>query len=372
MKIGKTSENTEGVRYSSSGNFQSFPNFKIKATMLLCMFCFSFSTLKAHESRPIFIKIKQINADFIKINYSIPNTVDFRNLPYLQLGTGFIKDSSARQIKTDAQAYLVEEVYKGKIQDLRGQTIPWVFPYFNPILSTVTEIYFEPDKAEIHVLSPKDTALDLTEKTIRRDSFGKKTLQSTAFIGLGIEHIFKGIDHLLFVVCLLIITGISRQLLWTITGFTIAHSITLFLSVLGFVNIPVPFVEVCIALSIIFLCCEIIHQCQGENSLTYRYPFLISASFGLLHGLGFAAVLIEIGLPKNNLIPSLLFFNVGVELGQLLFISSLILLFFMLKKAITNRFSIKEKYPIIALKAVTYTIGTVASFWFFERISAWY
>jgi hydrogenase/urease accessory protein HupE len=365
MKLRKMSENTEGGNYRHLGNFiLSTRNLNVRF-MLLCLLCFSFSSLKAHESRPVFIQIKQINPNFIKINYSIPNTVDYRNLPYLQLGTSFIKDSSAQQVKTDAQAYLVEEVYKGKIQDLRGQTIAWIFPYFNPILSTVVEIYFEPDKAEIHVLSPKDTVLDLAEKP-------KNTLQSTAFIGLGIEHIFKGIDHLLFVVCLLIITGITRQLFWTITGFTVAHSITLFLSVLGFVNIPVPFVEVCIALSIIFLCCEIVHQCQGENSLTYRYPFLISASFGLLHGLGFAAVLIEIGLPKNSLISSLLFFNVGVELGQLLFISSLILFFFMLKKAIINRFLIKEKYPVIALKAVTYIIGTVASFWFFERISAWY
>ena len=348
------------------GNFQNFLNVCTARTItLFSLICLSFLKLEAHESRPIFIQIKQISSDSIKINYSIPNTVDFRNLPELQLGQSFKKDSTTRHLKTDVDAFIVEQTYQGNIQNLKGQTIAWVFPYFNPTLSSVIEVYFDPNKAEIHVLSPKDNVWDLTEKA-------KKSLQSPAFIGLGIKHILDGIDHLLFITCLLIITGVSRKLFWTITGFTVAHSITLFLSVLGWVNIPVPFVEVCIALSIIFLCCEILHHYQGRKSLTYRYPFLVSTGFGLLHGLGFAAVLLDIGLPENNLISSLLYFNIGVELGQLMFIGSLILVLFLIKKVLKNRFFIKEKYPILALKVVTYTIGTVASFWFFERISAWY
>ena len=337
----------------------------VRSITLFCLICLSFLKLEAHESRPVFIQIKQISKDSIKINYSIPSTIDFRNLPELQLGQNFKKDTATRHVKTDAEAFVIEDVYQGNIQNLKNQAIPWVFPYFNPTLSSVIEIYFDSNKAEIHVLSPKDNVLDMTEKA-------KKSLQSQAFIGLGIKHILDGIDHLLFITCLLIITGISRKLFWTITGFTVAHSITLFLSVLGLVNIPVPFVEVCIVLSIIFLCCEIIHHNQGKSSLTYRYPFLISTGFGLLHGLGFAAVLIEIGLPENSLISSLLYFNVGVELGQLLFIGSLIIILLLLKKWSTNYFFVKVKYLTLALKVVTYFIGTVASFWFFERVSAWY
>ena len=360
---------------------------------------FSWS-LKAHESRPIFIQIKQKKA-FVKISYSVPNTVDFRNLPHLELPQNFKKDSVSPSINTDTEGYIFEAIFEGKIQDLKGESMALKFPYFNPTLSTVIHIYFE-NAPETHVLGPENPVLDLKEKT-------KDVLPSQSFIGLGIEHIFKGIDHLLFVVCLLLITGIGRKLFWTITGFTVAHSITLFLSVMGFVKMPIPFVEVCIALSIIFLCSEIIKSIRnyelgitklirnyelgirndeiGEKSpnilrgpltqnselktqnlsLTYRYPFLIASAFGLLHGLGFAAVLIDIGLPENNVMPALLFFNIGVEIGQIVFIGLLILglwcLRFFFKNALQN--------SLFLMKITTYAIGTIASFWFFERISTW-
>ena len=196
---------------------------------------------------------------------------------------------------------------------------------------------------------------------------------------LGIQHILEGIDHLLFVLCLIIVAGINRKLLITITGFTLAHSITLALAALGVLNIPVPPVEAVIALSIVFLATEIAKTCRDEasgegggnrDSLTYRYPVTVSMSFGLLHGFGFAAVLSEIGLPRTEIPTALLFFNVGVELGQLAFIAAVILAFALLR-LVANRVSlVPGSFPHLAPKFAAYAIGTIAAYWTIERIAS--
>ena len=140
---------------------------------------------------------------------------------------------------------------------------------------------------------------------------------------------------------------------------------------MGWVQIPVPFVEVCIALSILFLCNEIIQNSNQQipQSLTYQYPFLVSSLFGLIHGLGFAAVLAEIGLPKDNQFSALLFFNIGVEIGQLIFLAAIIVLIWLINRIPSQTF---KKYQIYYPKILTYGIGITASFWFFERLSNWY
>jgi len=173
-----------------------------------------------------------------------------------------------------------------------------------------------------------------------------------------------GIDHLLFVACLMFIAGTLRRIFITITGFTIAHSLTLVLSALEIVRVPVPPVEATIALSIVFLATEILRK--NENSLTYRYPVIVSMSFGLLHGFGFAAVLREIGLPQTEMATSLLFFNVGVEVGQILFVLGLVGLFFSFK-----RFAGQLNYRRMQ-SPISYFIGTVACFWFIERVASFW
>jgi hydrogenase/urease accessory protein HupE len=186
---------------------------------------------------------------------------------------------------------------------------------------------------------------------------------------LGIQHILEGFDHLLFVLCLMIVAGISRKLLLTITGFTIAHSLTLALSTLDIVTIPMPPVEAVIALSIVFLASEIVRG--DQTCLTYRYPVTVSMSFGLLHGFGFAAVLGEIGLPPSEIPVSLLFFNVGVELGQLLFIGALIILLriaLFLWKSTRPHTDIPTRWQ----PAAAYFIGTLATFWTIERVASFW
>lgn len=180
------------------------------------------------------------------------------------------------------------------------------------------------------------------------------------YTALGIEHILLGIDHLLFVLCLLLIVNSGRMLLKTITAFTVAHSITLALATFGLVNIPVSPVEAAIALSIVFLALEIVRAQQGRFSLTHRQPWLVSFGFGLLHGLGFASALGAIGLPQTEIPIALLFFNVGVEIGQLAFVVVVIGL-------IWGTVKLMPEVPRWARLTPVYAIGTTATYWFAER-----
>lgn len=181
---------------------------------------------------------------------------------------------------------------------------------------------------------------------------------------LGIEHILLGFDHLLFVFALLLIVRNNRRLLLTITAFTIAHSITLAGATLGFVHIPQQPVEAIIALSILFLAMEIIHGKNGHPGAATRWPWLVAFIFGLLHGFGFAGALAEIGLPLQAIPLALIFFNIGVEIGQLLFVTAVLLITWVLHQL---------KKPVLLEKAESitiYTIGSLSSFWLIERISS--
>ena len=184
---------------------------------------------------------------------------------------------------------------------------------------------------------------------------------------LGIEHILLGVDHLLFVLALLLLVKGTGRLIATVTAFTIAHSLTLFAATLGWVHVPGPPVEAAIALSIVFVAGEIIHAQQGRPGLTQRYPWMVAFTFGLLHGLGFAGALAEVGLPPLSIPTALLFFNVGVEIGQLLFIAAVFLVI-AIGRRIARR--IPKPRPGWLSRVAPYAIGGIASFWVVERIAA--
>lgn len=176
------------------------------------------------------------------------------------------------------------------------------------------------------------------------------------YLKLGIEHLLAGYDHVLFVLGLLLLISSTRSLLITITCFTLAHSVTLALSVLGWVQLSQAAVEACIALSIVLLAREVLSQ---RASLLKRSPWLAAFGFGLLHGFGFAGALRDIGLPDENLWLALLSFNVGIELGQLLLVGLWVVLGW-LTKSLTS----KEKLrPLLA-----YGIGGLAVFWTLQRV----
>jgi len=190
---------------------------------------------------------------------------------------------------------------------------------------------------------------------------------AATYLKLGVEHILGGIDHLLFVLALLILVKGRRRLIWTVTAFTVAHSLTLAAATLGFVHVPGPPVEAAIALSIVFVAAEIIRSRQGEAGLTERYPWVVAFTFGLLHGLGFASALNQIGLPQSAIPVALLFFNVGVEIGQLLFIAAVLIVVALARQVIRR---VPVTGPAWAWRVPPYAIGSVAAFWVIQRIAA--
>jgi hypothetical protein len=204
-----------------------------------------------------------------------------------------------------------------------------------------------PDAPSV-VIPEKPTALDVV----------------ATYLWLGVEHILFGIDHLLFVLALvLLVRGVGR-LVATITAFTLAHSVTLAAASLGFVRVLSAPVEAIIALSILFLATELArHGRTGRadaDDLATRFPWIVAFSFGLLHGFGFAGALAEVGLPATAIPLALLFFNVGVEIGQLVFIGAVLGL-----AALWRGFTLPA--PRWAVRAAAYAIGSVAAYWVFDR-----
>jgi hydrogenase/urease accessory protein HupE len=180
------------------------------------------------------------------------------------------------------------------------------------------------------------------------------------FTVLGVEHILTGIDHLLFILALLIITGGGWRLVKTITAFTISHSLTLSAATLGFIHVPQPPVEAVIALSIIFVAAEIVRMRRGIESITARAPWLVAFSFGLMHGLGFASGLSEAGIPPGYIPTALFFFSLGVEAGHFLFVGAVLSLLVLVRR-------LRIPFPRWTELVPPYAIGTIATFWFIQR-----
>ena len=208
------------------------------------------------------------------------------------------------------------------------------------------------------VLRPDSPSFVVPEKA-------SKTKVAGSYLMLGIEHILGGFDHLLFVLGLLLIVRSTMLLIKTITSFTLAHSVTLAVAALGFVYVPQAPVEAVIALSIIFLATELVKQHRGKAGLTTRAPWLVALCFGLLHGFGFAGALTEVGLPQSDIPLALLFFNVGVEVGQLMFVAGVLCVTWVIKK-------MKFRWPVWVEQGPAYAIGSLAAFWFIQRtVSFW-
>lgn len=225
------------------------------------------------------------------------------------------------------------------------------------LAATVTDVLVRYERrdgtTQVARLTPASPALELTAA----DSRGRV---AATYSLLGIEHILGGIDHLCFVLALLMIVDGGRRLVATISAFTVAHSITLVAATLGVVSVPQRPVEAVIALSIVFVAMEIVHWRSGRAGLTRRAPWIVAFAFGLLHGFGFAGALADVGLPAHAVPTALLFFNVGVEIGQLLFVAALLLAWVALRRM---------PWPQWAWRVPVYAIGGTAAFWTIERIA---
>ncbi len=183
---------------------------------------------------------------------------------------------------------------------------------------------------------------------------------AATYLRLGVEHIVMGVDHLLFVLGLLLIVPDRWMLLKTITSFTVAHSLTLAVATLGYASAPLLPLNAAIALSILFLGPEIVRAGRGDTSLTLRHPWVVAFAFGLLHGFGFASGLTTIGLPRGEIPVALLLFNLGVEAGQMLFVLLIVLL--------ARAFRILEmRWPRWVEAVPAYTVGTLGAYWTLQR-----
>jgi len=241
------------------------------------------------------------------------------------------------------------------LDPLRGQTVR-IDGLQNTMTDALVRIAFLDGTAWVRRLTPQEPAATIPA---RQSGWAVARL----YLKLGVEHILFGIDHLLFVLALIIITRGAWLLVKTVTAFTVAHSITLALATLGYVHVPPAPVEAAIALSIVFVAAEIVHLRQGREGLAARTPWLVAFAFGLLHGLGFAGALSAAGLPDGHVPLALLFFNVGVEIGQLMFIAAALGL-----SAWIGRVHVSGARW--ANVAAPYAIGSVAMSWVIERVAA--
>ena len=183
---------------------------------------------------------------------------------------------------------------------------------------------------------------------------------ATRYLALGVDHILRGTDHVLFVLGLLLLVGATRALVATISAFTVAHSLTLAAAILGVVRVPSAPVEALIALSIVLLARELLRGPDEPATLTQRFPWVVAFAFGLLHGLGFAGALAETGVPADRIPLALVAFNVGVEAGQLVIVATFVVLGAGLQRGVRAR-PLLRRLPV-------YAMGAVAAMWTIERI----
>jgi hydrogenase/urease accessory protein HupE len=220
--------------------------------------------------------------------------------------------------------------------------------------AALIKVYWLDGQSRVYTLTGRQTSVHLYGSA--EDPRGMGEI-ARAYVVLGVEHILSGVDHLMFVGALLLLVGFRRKLIWTITAFTLAHSLTLASAALGILTLRSPPVEAAIALSIVLVCVEALHD---RDTLAKRLPALVAFTFGLVHGLGFAGALADIGLPQRHLAAALLTFNVGVELGQLAVIGVAWLAWFALRHF---------DWPALARKPALYAFGTVAAYWTWSRVA---
>lgn len=305
----------------------------------------------ADEIKLSYLEIKEIKSQHYSVLLKL-SSKDDQKLPITML---MPKECSLTLAKT---SHLVNNTYLDRWQMKCNEGLADKTLFIEGLKSTGTDLLLRLEllsgASHSKLLSPSKSSY-----RVPKDASSWQIVQTYSW--LGITHILLGFDHLLFVFALLFIVKNMRRLLWTVTAFTLAHSLTMAVSTLGIVHIPQAPVEAVIALSILFLAMEIIHEKQGKVGLTSLYPWLIAFIFGLLHGFGFAGALAEIGLPQQAVTLALVFFNIGVELGQLMFVATVVLMVVILQRL---------TYPALLDKlqtAVVYMIGGVSAFWLIER-----
>jgi len=304
----------------------------------------------AHEVRPGFLRLQQTDTETFEVTWRVPARGDLRLGIYARLpDTCTVRGEPRawRQAGTFIERWTAD--CPGGLTG-REVVIDGLPATMTDVLARFERLDGTTQVARVTPAAPRFTVTD-SESVVQ--------VASTYGI-LGVEHILLGFDHLLFVLALLMIVPGWRSLVATVTAFTVAHSLTLGAATLGWVHVPGPPVEAVIALSILFVAVEIVHWRQGRPGITRRRPWLVAFVFGLLHGFGFAGALSDIGLPEHAIPLALLFFNLGVEAGQLIFIAVVHLAWRVLRRV---------NWPAWAWRLPVYGIGALAGFWTLERVA---
>ena len=317
------------------------------------------------ELRPGYLEMRQIGPGAYNLVFKIPaRGEDLRLAIYVKLPEGTQDVAPPRASFSDGAS--VERRSIRRDGGLIGQALS-----IEGLSATSTDVLVRIESLggaiQTERLSPTNTAF------VIQVTPGAGEVAAT-YLRLGVEHILFGFDHLLFVLALVVLVREWRRVAVTVTAFTIAHSITLAAATLGFVNVPGPPVEATIALSIMLVSVEILNARRGKPSVTARLPWLVAFSFGLLHGFGFAGALAEVGLPQHAIPVALLFFNVGVEVGQLIFVAAALSLIRLLLHAASQLLEpalVQRTFDRLDV-TVAYAIGIVAAYWLVERTTAFF
>lgn len=325
---------------------------------VLVLFSLSFTTAYADEYSPAYLEFKQTSDTAFDMLWKVPLKAKGQRLNLqVNLPPGVTKTSRTR--RTVIGGAVIEQ---STIQRQGGLAQAKISIKGLEHVSTDVLVRIQ--------------RLDGTSETARLNASSTSFVVNSApqfwgvvktYLVFGIEHILEGADHLLFVACLIFIAGTWRRILVTITGFTLAHSITLTLAGLELVRLPIPPIEATIALSIVFLAREI--ALDRRDTLTWRYPITVSASFGLLHGFGFASALSEIGLPQTEIPAALLAFNVGVEIGQLIFVATILSVFWLITQSLKLLKINSTNWLLNIEKPIAYGVGGITMLWTVERAS---
>lgn len=326
-------------------------NRNVLSMLVLLLALGASADLYAHESQPGTLDLRQVARDRYEVVWRAPIYFGRPHPARLELPEHW-KTVVAPTLRQLADSQVFRSVVTVGQKGVEGSILR-----FPGLANTITDVFVRLNRLDGTTM----TAVVRPSKPYAQLR-GERAWHTTAgeYIGLGFHHILLGVDHLLFVLGLLLIVKGRMILLKTVTAFTIAHSITLAIATLGYASAPLPPLNAAIALSILFLGPEIVRCWRGETSLTIRYPWVVAFLFGLLHGFGFASGLSTTGMPKAELPLALLFFNVGVELGQLVFVFTAL--------ALVRSFKVLEvRWPRWAVVLPGYTVGSLGAYWTIQR-----
>lgn len=318
---------------------------KLAALLLLLLPAFP-TVLFADEFSPALLEINEREGGWVDVTWKVPTRGD-RVLALMPVLPDFLEPLGAGSSRPVAGAWLEYKTYRSGGQSLTGATLS-----IDGLVAVPTDVLVRVallDGAEHSaILRGGNNSFTIPEQVTRFEL-------AVSYWQMGAIHILEGFDHLLFLLTLLLIVTGLWPLLKTVTAFTVAHSLTLALATLGLVNIPPAPTEAVISLSIVLLAVEVVCKSAGDITLSERYPWLVAFTFGLVHGLGFAGALSEIGVPPNEVPLALLMFNVGVETGQVTFVVAVSLLLAGLHKRYGQTAS-------LAARSAPYAIGGLAAF----------